>query len=33
MIRANVKDVPSEDNAKTIAMNYPMAAEEIDDPQ
>ncbi len=33
MIRANVKDVPSEDNAKTIAMNYPMAAEEIEDPQ
>ena len=33
MIRANVKDVPSEDNAKTIAMNYPKAADEIEDPQ
>ena len=33
MIRSNVKDVPSEDNAKTIAMNYPKAADEIEDPQ
>ena len=28
MIRANVKDVISEDDDKTIAKNYPMAAEE-----
>ena len=28
MIRENVKDVVSEENAKTIQMNYPMAAEE-----
>jgi type I restriction enzyme R subunit len=28
MIRANVKDFASEEKAKSIQMNYPMAAEE-----
>jgi hypothetical protein len=28
-----VKDFASEDDGKTIAMNCPMAAEDIDDPQ
>jgi hypothetical protein len=28
MIRANAKDVVPEEQAKTISMNYPIAAEE-----
>ena len=28
MVRANVKDIVSEEKAKTIQMSYPMAAEE-----